>query len=116
MQVRFFHRGRGRDSLLMATSPRTLDLTLQFRIQLVRCEPTTSFRLPGGAHCNGDGIVHDLGRFHLDRWDDREWLAYRDNFIWIIQRFWDRKFELVPDHPWYQPSGTHGGGEAATIS
>jgi hypothetical protein len=99
----------------MATGPRTVDLVLQYRLQLVRCEPDTQFHLPGGAHCDGDGIVHDLGQFHLDRWEDREWLAYRENFVAVIQRFWDRKFELTPNRPWYRPPGAHGS-DAATIT
>ena len=76
------------------------DLMLQFRIELVRCEPTTHFNA-SGSYCTGDGILHDTyGRFHLDPWSDNEWVGFRDNFVNVIVRYWDRKFALTPNRPW----------------
>ena len=41
MEIRMVHNGRDRDSLLMPMDDRTVDLMLQYSIQLIRCEPTT---------------------------------------------------------------------------
>ena len=41
MEIRMIHNGRDRDSLLMPMDSRTIDLMLQFSVQLVRCEPTS---------------------------------------------------------------------------
>jgi hypothetical protein len=41
MNIRMIHNGRDRDSLLMPMDERTVDLMLQYSIQLIRCEPTT---------------------------------------------------------------------------
>jgi hypothetical protein len=110
------HNGRDRDSLLMPMDARTIDLMLQYSIQLVRCEPTTHFNA-AGTYCTGDGILHDeYGRFHLDPWTNVEWLAFRDNFVRVIMRYWDGKFELAPNRPWYLPRGAQGAPELARIT
>lgn len=102
MQIHMIHNGRDRDSLLMPMDAGIVDLMLQYSIQLVRCEPTTRFNV-SGTYGTGNGILHDeFGRFHLEAWADPEWLAFRDNFVSVITRYWDRKFELTPDRPWYQ--------------
>lgn len=61
MEIRTFHNGPDRDSLLTARGARTFDLTLQYRIQLVRCEPTTHFNASVASRifCTGDGLLHD---------------------------------------------------------
>lgn len=102
MQIRMIHNGRDRDSLLMPLEP-TVDLMLQYSIQLVRCEPTTHFNA-SGTYCTGDGILHDTyGRFHLQPWTDAEWVEFSNNFVGVITRYWDGKFELTPNRAWYQP-------------
>lgn len=116
MEVRLIHNGRDRDSLLMPMGPRTIDLMLQYSIQLVRCEPTTHFNV-SGTSCTGNGILHDTyGRFQLDPWTDAEWLAFSSNFVSVIMRYWDHKFELTPSRAWYRPRGTPGAAEAASIT
>jgi hypothetical protein len=103
MQLRMINSGRGRDSLVTPADARTFDLMLQMRLQLVRCEPSSHFNVLG-TRCNGNGIMHDeYGDFHLDPWTPAEWVAFRTNVVPILMRFWDRKFELTPSRPWYQP-------------
>ena len=87
MNIHMIHNGRDRDSLLMPMDERTVDLMLQYSIQLIRCEPTTritEFRSVG-THASGNGIVRDgSDRFNLDAWRDDEWVALRDNFVRVI--------------------------------
>lgn len=116
MEIRMIHNGRDRDSLLMPMDSRTIDLMLQFSIQLVRCEPTSHFNV-AGSYCTGNGILHDeYGTFHLDRWTDAEWVAFRDNFVSVIMRYWDHKFELMPNRAWYQARHAIGAPTAANIT
>jgi hypothetical protein len=89
---------------------------LQYSMQLVRCEPTSRFNV-SGTRCNGDGILHDTyGTFHLDPWTTPEWLAFRDNFVSVIMRHWDGKFELTPNRPWYQARNTQAAPTAAKVT
>jgi len=116
MQIHMIYNSRDRDSLLMPMDSRTIDLMLQYSIQLVRCEPTTRFNV-SGTYCTGNGIVHDEGsRFHLDPWTNAEWTTFRDNFVSVIMRYWDGKFELSPNRPWYLPRGMQGTAASARIS
>jgi hypothetical protein len=116
MEIRMIHNGRDRDSLLMPMDSRTVDLMLQYSIQLVRCEPTSHFNV-AGTYCTGNGILHDeYGTFHLDRWTDAEWVAFRDNFVSVIMRYWDGKFELTPNRAWYQARHAIGAAVAANIT
>ena len=113
------HNGRDRDSLLMPMDDRTADLMLQFSVQLVRCEPTTritEFRT-WGTHASGDGILHDgRERFNLEAWTEAEWVAFRDNFVRVLMRYWDDKFELTPNRAWYQARHAIGAPSASTIT
>ena len=98
LQLRLFHNAHSRDSMLMPMDDRQLNLMLQFKIQLIRCEPTTHFNA-AGTYCTGNGILHDggsYGQFHLERWTDREWSDFSRNFANIITRYWDDKFEFTP--------------------
>ena len=114
MNIRMIHNGRDRDSLLMPMDERTVDLMLQYSIQLIRCEPTTpitEFRSVG-THASGNGIVRDgSDRFNLEAWRDDEWVAFRDNFVRVITRYWDGQFEphatgmVPPPTPSGPPSG-----------
>lgn len=116
MQIRMIHNGVDRDSLLTPTDARTVDLMLQYSIQLVRCEPTTHFNV-SGTYCTGNGIVHDEGeRFHLDPWTNAEWVTFRDNFVSVIMRYWDGKFELTPNRPWYKARHSQAAAAAARIT
>ena len=119
MEVRTSVNGPDRDSLLAPHGVRTFDLTLQHRIQLVRCEPTTHVNefMPSRIFCTGNGVLHDgPRRFHLDRWANDEWLAFRENFVRVIMRYWDRKLELAPNRPWYQPRSAQAAPEPARIT
>jgi hypothetical protein len=119
MEIRTSHSGLDRDSLLTPRGARTFDLILQYRIELVRCEPTTHFNASAASRvfCTGDGVLHDGARqFHLDRWENAEWLAFRENFVRVILRYWDRTLELTPSRPWYQRRGTQDAPEAARIT
>ncbi len=103
MQLRLLHNAQSRDSTLMPMNDRMLHLILHFKIQLVRCEPTTHFNA-ASAYCTGNGILHaDHYRFHLETWSDQEWNEFSRNFASIITRYWDDKFELTPNQPWYSP-------------
>jgi hypothetical protein len=119
MQIRMVHNGRDRDSLLMPMDDRTIDLMLQFSIQLVRVEPTTrltEFRT-WGTHGSGDGILHDgRERFNLDAWTNAEWVAFCDNFVRVLMRYWDGKFELGPNRAWYQPRHAIGAASSPKIT
>jgi len=116
MQIHMIYNSRDRDSLLMPMDDRTVDLMLQYSLQLVRCEPTSHFNVVG-TYCTGNGILHDDdGRYHLDPWTDAEWVAFRENFVSVIMRYWDGKFELTPNRPWYQPRGTQGAAAAPRIT
>ena len=117
MQIRMIHNSRDRDSLFMPMDANTIDLMLQYNIQLVRCEPTTHFHADHTSG-NGHGILHDpgYGNFHLDPWQPAEWMAFRSNFVGIIMRHWDRKFELTPNRPWYRARNAAGAPVAARIT
>src|SRR5215467_3791373 len=93
MRIRLVHTDSDRDSLLTPRDSRTFDLMLQ------------------------NSILHDgAEQFHLDAWSNTEWVAFRDNFVPIIMRYWDGKFELTPNRPWYQPRGAQGAAEAARVT
>jgi hypothetical protein len=119
MNIRMIHNGRDRDSLLMPMDERTVDLMLQYSIQLIRCEPTTritEFRSVD-THASGNGIVRDgSDRFNLDAWRDDEWVAFRDNFVRVITRYWDGKFELTPSRAWHQARHAIGAPSASRIT
>jgi hypothetical protein len=116
MEIRMIHSGRDRDSLLMPMNPQNVDLMLQYSVQLVRCEPTTRFNV-SGTFCTGNGILHDTyGTFHLDPWSDGEWRDFSSNFVGVITRYWDGKFELTPNRPWYRARGAQGPASAASVS
>jgi hypothetical protein len=119
VEIRTSHSGQDRDSLLAPRGTRAFDLILQYRLQLVRCEPTTPFNASAASRifATGDGLLHDgPRRFHLDRWENAEWLAFCEHFIRVILRYWDRTLELVPNRPWYQRRGTQDAPEAARIT
>ena len=119
MEIHASHSGLDRDSLLTPRGARAFDLTLQYRLQLVRCEPTTHFNASAAsrAFATGNGLLHDGARqFHLERWENAEWLAYRENFARVILRYWDRTLDLTPNRPWFQRRGTQDAPEAARIT
>ena len=103
MQIHFFRRGRRWDSALLPLDDNTFGLILQFRVRLVRIEPTTRFFM-GDTYALGDGILHDFyGRFHLNAWADPEWQKYKTDFVDVVQHHWSDKFVLDPDRAWYRP-------------
>jgi hypothetical protein len=116
MEIRLIHNGRDRDSLLMPMDANSVDLMLQYSIQLVRCEPTRHFNV-SGTFCTGNGILHDTyGQFHLNPWTDPEWTEFSNNFVGVIMRYWDGKFELTPNRAWYLARGAAGPASAANIT
>lgn len=117
MRIQFTHSARNRDSLLTPMgATRPIDLMLQYRLRLVRCEPTTRFNVDG-VRCQGDGVLRDgPERFQLEPWSDGEWTRYRDAFVPMITRFWDAKFALTPNRPWYSHTGPAGTAQATEIS
>lgn len=101
MKTNMTYSSRNHDALFMPMNFSNHFLMLQYRIQLVRCEPTSHFNILG-TYCTGNGILHDGSqRFHLDAWTDAEWNGFSNNFTSIITRYWDEKFELTPNRPWY---------------
>ena len=68
--------------------------------------PRRGSELPGlpDTFANGDGKLHDDGAiYNLDVWKDWEWFAFRNAFPRVIKDFWDEKFELTPNRPWFRP-------------
>lgn len=111
MDVRFFHTARRCNSSFLPIRDDHFGLMLQFKIQLIRVEPTTTFNFGGGIHATGNGVLHDNvdgahATFRLDPWTDAEWNEFRSNFVRVICNFWDGKFRLLPTEPWYTRGGT----------
>lgn len=109
MQFRIVDAGADRDSMMYRVDEQSIDLALRYRIELVRCEPTTRIQIPGIAatFANGDGKLNDEGAiYNLDVWENWEWFAFRDGFRRVVKDFWDGKFELTPNRPWFQ-QGAH---------
>lgn len=108
MQFRMVDTGADRDSVLYRLDEQRLDLALRYRVELVRCEPTTQIQIPGvsATFANGDGKLHDDGGaiYNLDAWKNWEWFAFRDGFRRVVKDFWDEKFELTPNRSWFRPS------------
>lgn len=103
MQIHFFKTARRWDSCLLPIDDNTFGLILQFRVMLVRIEPTSRF-FTGDTYATGDGRLHDLyGRFNLDPWTNQEWETYKNRFVEVVQRHWSDKFVLEPNVPWYRP-------------
>ena len=107
MQFKTINTGDDRDSMLYRVDEQHLDLALRYRIQLIRCEPTTRIAIPhlSSTHADGDGKLHDDGGavYNLAAWADWEWNAFRDNLPKVIRDFWNEKYELTPSRPWFRP-------------
>lgn len=81
----------------MPLSNRLVGLMLRYKIQLICCEPTTHFSA-AGTYETGNGILNDeFGIFHLERWSEGEWAEFRNQFVNVMSRHWDDKFELTPN-------------------
>ncbi|TLU97999.1 hypothetical protein [Dyadobacter luticola] len=103
MQLHFFRSAKRWDSALLPIDDNTFGLILQFRVRLVRVEPTTRFFM-SDTYATGNGRLHDTyGTFHLDAWTNQEWESYKTNFVNVVQRHWSDKFVLDPDRAWYRP-------------
>ncbi|MBL8310308.1 MAG: hypothetical protein JNL19_07795 [Burkholderiales bacterium] len=109
MQVRFFHSARRCNSALLPLSDDRLSLLLQFRIELIRVEPSTTLSLHDGISFS-NGVLHDNVdghhvNFPLNPWTDAEWERFRAGFVRVLCDYWDGKFRLTPTEPWYSRSG-----------
>jgi hypothetical protein len=103
MHIHLFRNARRWDSCLLPIDDTTFGLILQFKVHLVRVEPTTRFFRPD-THATGNGILHDIyGNFHLDAWVDRDWEEYKRRFVEVVQRHWNDRFILDPNKDWYTP-------------
>lgn len=103
MNIHFFRRAWQYDSCLLPLDDNTFGLILQFRVKLVRIEPTSHF-YASGTYGTGNGILHDTDAdFHLQSWTDLEWETYKRDFVGTIRNHWDGKFILSPNKPWYRP-------------
>lgn len=103
MHIHLFRNARRWDSCLLPIDDTTFGLILQFKVHLVRVEPTTRFFM-ADTHATGNGILHDLyGNFNLDPWPDTEWNAYERRFVEVVQRHWSDRFILDPNKEWYLP-------------
>jgi hypothetical protein len=103
MNIHLFRKARPWDSCLLPVDDNTFELIFQFRIRLVRIEPTTRFNA-SGTRGSGDGILHDEGaHFHLNAWTDLEWETYKNDFVTTVRNHWNDKFILDPNKPWYRP-------------
>jgi len=117
MQFKTINTGDDRDSMLYRVDEQHLDLALRYRIELIRCEPTTRIRIPDGTYADGDGKLHDDSGtlYNLATWEDWEWAAFRDGLPRVIKGFWDEKFELTPNRSWFRPV-PHQGLTAPTVT
>jgi hypothetical protein len=114
MHIHLFRNARRWDSCLIPIDDTTFGMILQFKVHLVRVEPTTRFFM-GETYATGNGILHDTyGRFHLERWPDREWEDYKSRFVTVVQRHWSDKMILDPNKDWYVPR-TNAARNSATI-
>ena len=105
MNIHFSQQNRRWDSLLFPINDNQFELTLQFRIRLVRIEPTSHFS-DGGSWMNGKGVLHGpYAPFThpLHAWNDLEWETYKREFKDVIERNWNDKFVLLPNKAWYSP-------------
>ncbi|WP_353722894.1 hypothetical protein [Dyadobacter sp. 676] len=106
MHIHLFRNARRWDSCLVPIDDTTFGMILQFKVHLVRVEPTTRFFM-ADTYATGNGIMHDTyGRFHLESWSDSEWEEYKRKFVTVVQRHWSDKFILDPNKPWYTPRST----------
>jgi hypothetical protein len=104
MQLHLFKSARRWDSCLLPMDDNTLELLFQFRVRLVRIEPTTRFNLGGGTFATGNGILHDTdGNYNLDAWRNEDWDTFKRDFVGVVQRHWSDRFILNPNKPWYLP-------------
>lgn len=103
MHIHLFRNARRWDSCLIPIDDTTFGMILQFKVALVRIEPTTRFALRE-TRATGDGRLHDLyGTFNLDPWTDNEWNTFKSEFVNVVQRHWSDRFILDPNRPWYRP-------------
>ena len=103
MNIHFSQRGHRWDSLLFPIDDNRFELTIQFRVRLVRIEPTSHFS-DGGSWMNGKGVLHsieDHKTFNLHAWNDLEWETYKRDFRDVLERQWSGRFVLVPNKAWY---------------
>lgn len=117
MNIHFSQTNSRWDSVLSPIGDNRFELTLQFRIRLVRIEPTTHFT-DGGTWAKGDGVAHSP--YHpfthkLHAWNDLEWTNYRQEFCRVIERNWNNKFVLIPNKAWYIPPPAGSGKLSAPI-
>jgi hypothetical protein len=109
METRLTYKSKSYDASLMPTMDFLSHfLVLEYRVRLVRCEPATRLQNIDTVRVRGDGILRDGGEvFHLDAWTNAEWNGYVSNFSRIITSYWDDKFELTPNRPWFRASSQH---------
>ncbi|WP_052731142.1 zinc metalloprotease [Spirosoma radiotolerans] len=105
MNIHFSQTNSRWDSVLSPIGGNRFELTLQFRIRLVRIEPTTQF-YEGDTWASGNGVMHSP--YHpfthkLNTWNDLEWTNYRQEFCRVIEHNWSDKFMLIPNKAWYIP-------------
>ena len=103
MNIHFTQLGHRWDSLLFPIDDNRFELTLQFRVRLIRIEPTSSFAYRE-AYMDGKGILHtmdDHKKFNLNAWNDLEWETYKRGFCDVLERQWGGRFVLVPNKAWY---------------
>ena len=105
MNIHFSQKNRRWDSTFFPIDDNQFELTIQFRVRLVRIESTTHFT-DGSTWAKGDGIVHDTSEYRnsqLHTWDDLEWETYKREFKSVLERNWQDKFVLLPNKAWYTP-------------
>lgn len=105
MTIHFVQRGRRWDSLLFPIDDNRFELTLQFRIRLVRIEPTSHFT-DGNTWMKGDGNLYDMDLHRtvkLETWNDLEWETYKREFKSVLERNWGERFVLTANKAWYTP-------------
>ena len=105
MTIHFSQRGQRWDSLLFPIDDNRFELTLQFRIRLIRIEPTSHFT-DGNMWMKGDGnlsYVDGHRTIKLEDWNDLEWETYKREFKSVIERNWGERFVLTANKAWYTP-------------
>ncbi|GAB3796429.1 hypothetical protein GCM10028819_14020 [Spirosoma humi] len=105
MTIHFSQRGNRWDSLLFPIEDNRFELTLQFRIRLVRIEPTSSYT-DTNTYAKGDGnlqYVDGHQTIKLEPWNDLEWEIYKREFKQVLERNWGERFVLTANKAWYTP-------------
>ncbi|CAG5074210.1 hypothetical protein DYBT9623_04985 [Dyadobacter sp. CECT 9623] len=94
------------DSVLLPLDDNTLQLTIQVRVHLRKVEPTDR-GIFDDLIIDGKGTITDRSsgyKYQANPWTMAEWQDFENEYQKVITNYWDKKFDLVPNRPWYKSS------------